>query len=52
MRDIQRQHQALKVQIDIARLPSSKSTLPNNESGQLGNVATELELGKKSTSRF
>jgi hypothetical protein len=43
-RDIQTTLKALKRQIDIARLPSSKSTLPNYENRQLGNVATNLEF--------
>jgi hypothetical protein len=42
-RGIQKTHKALKRQSDIARLPSSKTTLPNYEKEELGNVATELE---------
>jgi hypothetical protein len=43
MRSIQTTLQALKAPSDIARLPSSKVTLPNYEKEQLGNVATKLE---------
>jgi hypothetical protein len=38
MKDIQRWPKTLIARTDIARLPSSKSTLPIYESGQLGNV--------------
>jgi hypothetical protein len=41
---IQTTLKALKHQTDIARLPSSKTTLPNYENGELGNVATKLEF--------
>jgi hypothetical protein len=43
-KDIQTTLKALKRQIDIARLPSSKTTLPNYENRELGNVATELDF--------
>jgi hypothetical protein len=43
-RNIQTTQKAIKRQSDIARLPSSKTTLPNYEKEELGNVATELEI--------
>jgi hypothetical protein len=38
MKDIQRRLKTLTARTDIARLPSSKTTLPNHENEELGNV--------------